>query len=139
MSSIATSPLTTAQQQVLTAQAEIAKYLQPTTQAIFAVATAAGTPNEDALTKTLGVISAVTNAAATIPNPSVQAYAGLASFIEQLVASTIGVVASATAPAIVVPDAHPPFILKFLHPNIAKQEEALAASAAAPVVVPVAK
>lgn len=129
------APLTPAQQNVANIENNIMKYLTPSTQALVGVAQAIGTPNQDGLMATFGSLAALTNAAATIPNPSVQTYAGLAAVIEQLVATGVGVVEGATTPATVVANAHPSFLFKFLHPNIAKQEEALAA-AETPIIVP---
>lgn len=122
-----TTPLTGPQQTVQNIEQGILTYLTPSTQALVGVAQAIGTPNEDAISKTLQSISVLTQVAGTIPNPTVQAYAGLAAVIEQLVADGIGAIANATKPTTIVANAHPSFVFKFFHPNIAKQEQTLAA------------
>lgn len=135
------SSLAQAQHTAASVEAGIMKFLTPTTQALVGVAQVIGTPNEDTLMKTLGSISAVTQVAASINNPTVQTYAGLAAVIEQLVSDGIGTVEGATLPAAIVPNAHPSLQLKWFHPNIAKQEEALAAAqtAGADAVKPAVK
>jgi hypothetical protein len=125
--------LTAAQQNVDTVENDIMKYLTPGSQVVAALASALGPmAPTNPVANAFNTVGMLTKVAQTLPG-DVGTYASLAALIEQVVAGGIGTFENATTPtaATIVANAHPRLIVKWFHPNIAKQEEAAAAALAA--------
>jgi hypothetical protein len=130
---VPSAPLTAAQQNAINILAKTTPYLSTGSQAIasaFMGIAMGGGPVMELFNALMGV----TNAIATVPNPSVATYAGLASVFESLIGATFEGIETATTPAAITPNAKPNVFLKLFHPTIAKEEEALAASEAAAAI-----
>ena len=123
--------LTSGQASAVNAFNKFLSYLTPATQGVVGALVAAQQPNQNGFQEGVSALMALTAAATTAPNQSVEFYSSLALAAEQVVATTIGTIEQVTTPAQIVPNAKPSIVLKIFHPNIAKQEEALAAQAAA--------
>lgn len=130
-------PLTAAQQNAISILTKVTPYLNTSEQAIVSVAMAFSM-GENPVMETFNALMGLTQAAATIPNPTIQTYAQLAGVFSGLIGSVFEGIETATTPAVITPNAKPNIFLKLFHPNIAKQEEAAAAALAAqtPVIVP---
>lgn len=127
--------LTAAQQNAINILTKVTPYLSTAEQAIVSTAMAFSM-GENPLVETFNAIQGLTQAAATIPNPTIQTYAQLAGIFSGLIGATFQGIETATTPAVLTPNAKPNIFLKIFHPNIAKQEEALAASEAAAAATP---
>ena len=128
-----TASVATAQANVNNVITQVMPYLTTQfSQGIIAAVAALSNPNNPGIANGFNAITAATQAVATLPG-SAGVYAVLAGFIESIISTVIGGVETATKPAEVVANAHPPLSLKFFHPNIAKQEEAMAAAQTVPV------
>lgn len=123
--------LSTGQQAAIALLARISPRLTETEQAIIATAMAFSMPaGQNPLQETFTALQGVTNAFAQDPNPTVQTDAAIAGIFSALIGQAVEGVEAATTPAVIVPNAHPGFILTLFHHNIANQEKALAAAQA---------